>query len=256
MEQKSKEVYFDKLPDSFVKKTIGKENGSLEKCYLLEDIFENPMVFKKLPGMDKYKDSYKFLASHSSDTFIFPKTLVYLKNPIINSDMTHEEQYSFFGYLMEYINGITLKHLGRDVSINEFIEALKVVELAIKYDISANYMELCDMNPKNVIFTPDKKLKIIDTDLYEPTDEDDIGYLYRHNLREFNNDIFSYIFPYSWSFENNFLGLNDVIKSTIFGDIKAHEMLETFQEKLSNYQGEQINTLSELDKSLALVKKR
>lgn len=251
MEKMMKEVYFDKLPDSFVKKTIGKENGSLERCYLLEDIFENPMVFKKLPGMDKYRDSYKFLAAHSSDTFIFPKTLVYLKNSMIS-----ENYYSFFGYLMEYINGVTLKHLGRDVLINEFIEALKLVEVAIKYDISANYMKLCDMNPKNIIFTPDKKLKIIDTDLYEPTEEDDIGYIYRHNLREFNNDIFSYIFPFSWSFENNFLGLNDVIKSTVFGDIKAHEMLETFQKKLSNYQGERINTLLDLDKSLALVKKR
>ena len=147
MEEKS--IIINEIPKSFMKKSLGM--GCNAECFLTDF----GVVFKKFHFLDDdYKDILKS-TKYNSNTFVFPKLLVFLNN-----------YNSFAGYFMNYVEGDTIKNINKDVNINNYINAIKKVEDEIK--VFTNYkFYLRDMAPTNVIYTKDNQIKIIDTDFYE-----------------------------------------------------------------------------------------
>lgn len=243
MEKEVKKIYLEQIPESFTKKNIDPRKNTLDKCFLTDD----NRVFKKLKDMNPYIKEYEFLAKQSSKTFIFPDELVFLKKG---------DDFEFCGYLMEYIQGNILRTQKRDIQLSNLIKAMQVLETSIKNDISLNSVEINDLNLGNIIYTENNTLKVIDTDLYDYNSTPRLQDLYIKNIREYNNSIMAFIFENLACYDSHNIDLlKEINKYTIYGEIKASEMLKEYQYILSEYFQEEIKTLNQMDKKLALIRK-
>lgn len=141
-------------------------NGS---CYLTK---EN-QVFKSFNNPSLYTNNISSLVGIYSSTYIFPKVLVSLDSIII-------------GYIKDYVDGVELQYINKEISLEEYIIALKIAE----YDIAAiSYYRILsfDVDSSNILFSTDNKFKIIDTDFYRRL-KSRKG-LYASNLGDFSTSI-------------------------------------------------------------------
>lgn len=242
MEKEIKRIYLEQIPKTFKTKNIDSRGENIDKCYLTED----KKVFKHLSSIAPFIKEYEFLAKQSSESFAFPETLVFVKNV---------DEYEFCGYIMEYVEGSVLRTQKRDIDLSKFLSAMKILEKSIKNDISLNSVQMNDLNLGNIIYTPDNLLKVIDTDLYDYDSNPNLSEIHRVNIREYNNSIMAFLLKDIIHSEYKVHCLKELIVATIYGEILASEMLQGYQCFLSNYFQEEIKTLNQMDKKLALIKK-
>ncbi len=153
--------YSDELKVKYI------DSGRNGSCYLTKD----NQVFKSFNKPRLYINNIHDIVGINSSTYVFPKTLVTLKSVII-------------GYIMEYIDGVEIRYLNKEIGLDEFIYALKIAEhdiaLITKYKIYSY-----DVCISNMLFSTDNRFKIIDTDFYKKIRRK--KGLHSHNLEEFSS---------------------------------------------------------------------
>ena len=233
-----KHLYLQSIP-SHIKAMPLSEAEEHDACYLTSDA---KSVFKTFESIENYVKEYEYLSSFKCEHFAFPRQLVFLKGKLV-------------GYLMNYFPGQTLKEVSRDIEIVPFCDALKKVEDELDHIISARNLQINDANLSNIIYTPNKELKVIDTDLYEPNT---FAYdLLFENRKEFNQDI------------KNFL-VNGTVDLSLFpeqfrnyyfqcfskGSMPMDMFIMILKRQLEEMSKTDINTFSQMDNSLALIRKK
>ena len=229
----------NEVPSTFKHKLIG--NGASGHCYLTKD---GTIVYKELHNdlLDKF--NMKEFTKLESDYISFPRTIVYQDK--IDDD-------NIIGYLSNYVEGKTFDKISDSESIKSIITASDKLEKEIR-KISFKGVLMEDVNnPSNVIFTKNKELKIIDTDLYEICLSEEPFCLYKANLREWGNFIMNALKSY-YPYENS--NLNDYFTRLIYyGKVKPSYVLNYMLNEMNKISKREITTLGEYKEGQKLIKK-
>ena len=127
---------------------IGK--GQNATCYLV-----NSRVLKEYnkPSNNKiFNNNILKLSTFSNNTFIFPDEVVFENDNLLK-------------YYMEYIDGEKIYNINKLTKIDNYINAIKIVE----YDtssISIQKIMIRDCGLNNTLYTGDNKIYFVDTDFY------------------------------------------------------------------------------------------
>ena len=218
--------------DTLEHKLLGRgENGN---CFLTPD----NKVFKRFDNPSYYEKKISSLLGINVPTFVFPQALVQAKDVII-------------GYIMEYVEGMQIKYKTNQISISEYINALKVSE----YDIAAISnlgIYSIDLKDENVLFSSDKGFKIIDTDFYTKT-KDKKG-LYMHNMGNFTYAVLNPLFDiYTTSFNDR--KLRNEYSKLIDGKLLPSRFINLLLKYMSIEDTRSIN-LEEMSNELKLLYKK
>ena len=154
---------FKVIPESYTENFIG--NGYNAFVYKLND----KEVFKKFYKPQRFESSCKELSKMYSDTFIYPKELVY-------------ENGEFVGYIMDYVEGNTLDNISENTNIQEYIDEVKRCEYEVA-GITTHKYYVIDFKEENIMYTSDHEMKFIDTDYYFKFNN---KYLYQNNITSFS----------------------------------------------------------------------
>ena len=234
------ERYFiiNSITPYYKKRYLGK--GCSGVCYLTED----NKVFKEMKN-DKL-DFYhlKKFTNVKNDSIVFPNEIVY--------QYEHNDN-NIIGYTMDYIDGYLFREIEDNESINNIISASIKVEENIK-KLSYQYSIMMEeINPSNVIYSKDKKFKIIDTDFYTyfPSEEEQI--IYKNNIYEWGNYMMSMLggcYPFIDEDLNNLY-----CDCVCNGRVKPSQIVIKIKDLIEKISNQNINTLGEYQNSLKLVKK-
>ena len=156
--------------DELTKNELGE--GEVGICYRIDK-----RVFKKFKFIPKFPELIIELSKLHSENFTFPEEFVYLNKYDIEC---------LQGYFMEYIEGCNLKSIDELTNMKELCITLDELEKEIRDLGEYNDLHVKDLHPDNVLFTPDKKFKVIDTD-FSYIAPDDMIYTYRENMQELGN---------------------------------------------------------------------
>lgn len=156
--------------EGLTKEYIGE--GQVGTCYRIDK-----KVFKKFKAVPRFPGLIIALSNLHSDYFAFPEEFVYLDVYDIKA---------LQGYLMEYVNGCDLNSIDEMVNIKELCVTLDDLEKEMRLLTERDNLLVKDLHPNNLLFTEDKKFKVIDTD-FCVTYPDDIVYMYRENMKELGN---------------------------------------------------------------------
>ena len=123
-------------------------SGCNSTCYLTTDNH----VFKRFNNPKVFENNLKSICGLHIPTYVFPQSIVTLESTII-------------GYIMEYVEGVKVQFLNKQISLEEYLNALRMAEqdTLILSNLSIHSF---DLKSENVLYTPDGKMKVIDTDFY------------------------------------------------------------------------------------------
>lgn len=213
-------------------------NGHNGTCYLTDF----GMVYKEYPCEYIYLKELEYLSQHKSDFVAFPEEFVF---------QNIEGKNSLRGYLMKYIDGITLEDLSEATKIREFINALNIFEKEM-LRLTTEGIIFTDLNQRNLLYTKDGLIKAVDTDLYDITYDDDFRRLYSENLKELAATIISQFIGVR-SFQNN--RMNDLVRNCgAYGKIRSSNLLEGLTDEAQKETKEEIETIGEFKKTLHMLK--
>lgn len=230
-----KDIFYDKIPSQYYKKKLS--SGCSATCYLTED----GKVYKEFPEYYEYLKELEYLSYFESDFIAFPKEFIFIDNV---------EQLK--GYLMKYIDGISISKLDEATKLRDIINALNEFEREM-LRLTQQGLMFNDLNQGNLIFTPDKKIKAVDTDLYDVTYADDVRYMYKQNLLELAATIISQ-FVGSRDFKNPAM-YEEIMKCGAYARIKSSNLIETLAEMAEKETNESIDTLGDFKRTLSILKK-
>ena len=236
----AEKIFFDKrLPLAYRDSDNFIGSGCNGSVYRISD----NKIFKFLGDVSACEKNFEYLLSQTSSSFVFPDILVYLDNKLV-------------GYIAKYIDGVSLKKINDEVLFEEFLDASVILEKEIRKK-SMDLMSLFDMNSNNILWSVDKKLQVVDTDLYE---YDNSFYeehqLYFENMANYNETVlYSFLDTY-----NFFLGnepLDKYYKLCFFeGRMAASKFLCFLVNYLESMTSNPIKTIGDVKRSLSLVRKR
>ncbi len=213
-------------------------NGHNGTCYLTDF----GMVYKEYPCEYIYLKELEYLSHHKSDFVAFPEEFVF---------QNIEGKNSLRGYLMKYIDGITLEDLSEATKIREFINALNIFEKEM-LRLTTEGIIFTDLNQRNLLYTKDGLIKAVDTDLYDITYDDDFRRLYSENLKELAATIISQFIGVR-SFQNS--RMNDLVRNCgAYGKIRSSNLLEGLTDEAQKETKEEIETIGEFKKTLHMLK--
>lgn len=166
------------------KRVLGSgQNGT---CYLTSD----GQVFKRIYKPQIVEGNISSTVGLSNNTYVFPKKLVTIESAII-------------GYIMDYVDGIELRYLNNEISLRDYINALKIAEYDIAA-ISSLGIYSFDVKADNMLYTKDNRFKVVDTDLFCKVKKN--RELYNINMGNFSHSVMSPIFNmYSSRFKSRHL---------------------------------------------------
>lgn len=230
MQEKS--VYIESLGDEYLKHFIG--HGCCADCFMIND----SEVFKMMRFPSNYDSVYKN-SKYISDTFVFPKKLVFSK-----------KDNSYLGYIMDYVNGVTIRNLEGNTNIYDYIRAIKKVEEDIAK--MSNYkVDLVDISPNNVMYTKDSSIKIIDTDFYNH--DVNSNKLYSHNIHRLNKSVTEPIFDiYEYRFMND--KIKQETRKLIETKILVSDYINMLCEEIDKRDLE-VNNIDDCKKGLRLLRR-
>ncbi len=218
---------FNKIPSEYMMNYLG--HGFNASVYKLDE--EN--VFKKFNYRGKFEESCKELMKLNSDTFVFPKELVY-------------ENHIFVGYIMDYIKGKTLNKINENENIYDFINQVKKCE----YDVSTLSIYkyyIIDFKEENIMYTDDKQLKVIDTDYYYKSNNKE---LFKDNLASYSVAcLMPLMNVYKYNFKDD--RLNHIKRLLIEGRVKPSSYYMEVLSALSH----EVSTFKEAREELKLILK-
>ncbi len=220
-------------PDNFI------DSGCHGKIYKISD----DKIFKYLDGINIFENNYEYLVSQSSLSFVFPDTLVYLRDKLV-------------GYIAMYVDGISYKNMSTTVLLDDFLNTLVVLEEEIRKK-SMDSMHFNDLIPDNIMWSNDKKLKVIDTDLYGYNNSFyELHELYFENLANSNLSILTKFFD-NYHFDIDSDILNKYFKLCMLeGRMGASKFLGYLIDYLGEKTGNSIITIQDIKDNLLLVRKR
>ena len=160
MEEKT---YINNVKEIIVKKINKGRNGI---CYLTKD----NQVLKVINDINETKLSE--LMKYNSESFIFPKSLVYEK-----------KSNKCIGYLMDYVDGMPVKFIPETTLLDKYTHSIKKIEEEIA-KLTVYKLHIIDAGISNVLFDVNEDLKVVDTDFYEPKSE--LKNLYSVNMSSYN----------------------------------------------------------------------
>ncbi len=214
-----------------LKKLYSGRNGT---CYLTED----NEVFKHIETPNE--ESLKSLTKLNSNSFVFPKKLVYNKNG------------KLVGYIMDYVNGTTIKNMSGSTRMDYYRNGISQIENDIA--ILTNYkLHIIDAGVNNIMIDSESNLKIVDTDFYETKSA--LKNLYQANLTSVNYGLMYPIHDISiQDFEND--QLNKYLRWTLDGKMKVSELLYELGGEIYLRGMYPENTISEYKNQLKLIRKK
>lgn len=187
----------------------------------------------------------KYFTTIENESFTFPRFLVFLDN--INPN-------SLVGYTMKYHRGNDFRKLDPDINMDELLKACEIVEGDIREVTIKNGVYLEDINPSNVIYTPDKEVKVIDTDLsfYFPSETE--YELYKHGMYEWGNFLLCMLAK-DYPYKNE--RINQLYEDCIFsGSVKPTRIINYLREEIVNETGTNPESLGEYQEALQLVRRK
>lgn len=232
-----KDRIHSEIPSGYYTKRLS--NGCNGVCYLTD--FN--MVYKEYPCEYEYLRELEYLSHHKSDFVAFPEEFIFL---------TKDGKSSLRGYLMKYIEGITLDNLDEATKLREFICGLTAFEKEM-LRLTTEGVIFTDLNQQNLIYTPDGLIKAVDTDLYDITSDDDFKRLYSENLKELAATIIAQ-FVGNDNFKNEQL-TEYVRRCGAYGRLRSSSLLEILAEEAEKEIKEQVETVGEFREVLRLLKK-
>lgn len=236
-----KYLYFESIPQEY--KNIYLGSGCSGDCYKIEG--EN-LVYKEFRGNPPCFSNYEILLGYHSNIFVFPESLIFLK--------TNNLFYSLYGYIMKYIDGIDLSKLPLDTDINNLIKQLQLLEIEIR-EISFKRLNMCDISTLNMIYSEDKEIKVIDTDLYDLCLNDTIENLYDNML--YYSSALICLFRGADYVSKKIISLNKEYNSCICeGRFLFSKYLIDLIDYLQNQSKKDINTYGDVKDAIELVRKR
>ena len=233
----SKEVTYSKIPEGYYMKKLG--GGKMGTCYLTED----GKVYKEFYKKYYFFNKLKTLSYYESDLIAFPEELVFLEANTARD---------LKGYLMQYVDGDKLINIEDAVRFKEFVTALDTFEREM-FRLSRQGILFNDLNQENLIWTIDGKLKAVDTDLYDPTQDDEFGNAGKENIKELAETIIGQ-FRLGTNFKNQELN-EAVLKCGAYGRMRCSSLLEKFAEEGEKEQNKSIETIGDFNDSITLLKK-
>ena len=132
--------------DISIVKPLG--SGCNSTCYLTTDNH----VFKRFNNPKVFENNLKSICGLHIPTYVFPQSVVTLESTII-------------GYIMEYVEGVKVQFLNKQISLEEYLNALRIAEQDTLV-LSNLRIHSFDLKSENVLYTPAGKMKVIDTDFY------------------------------------------------------------------------------------------
>lgn len=232
-----KEKIFTQIPEGYYHRRLN--NGCSATCYLTDF----GKVFKEYPEEYKYIIELEALAYYQSEYFAFPEEFIFL---------LEEERKSLRGYLMKHIEGTPIKTLEDATMIRDFTRALNEFEREM-LRLTTQGLLFTDLNQENLIYTPDKKIKAVDTDLYDVTSDDDFSSMYKRNLKELAATIIAQ-FVGDDNFKNEQL-TEYVRRCGAYGRLRSSSLLEILAEEAEKEIKEPVETVGEFRQMLRLLKK-
>ena len=97
--------------------------------------------------------------------------------------MNEYNERNFLGYLMDYIEGSKFSELPMNTDIRDLFTKIDLLEKEIRDLSMERKLSLWDLHEDNTIFTRDKKIKVLDTDLYM-FEYYDLIENYKNNIKE------------------------------------------------------------------------
>ncbi len=110
-----------------------------------------------------------FISKKDSDSFIFPKILVYNSDDVL------------LGYLMDYVKGHTFDKIDGNLDMKRLLYQVKLLEDEILNQSMHNVI-ITDLNFGNIIINSKGEIKIIDTDPYYYLKYESCSVIYERNL--------------------------------------------------------------------------
>lgn len=153
---------------------------------------------------------------------------------------------------MQYVDGDKLLNIEDAVRFKEFVTALDTFEREM-FRLSRQGILFNDLNQENLIWTTDGKLKAVDTDLYDPTQDDEFGNAGKENIKELAETIIGQ-FRLSSDFKNKELN-EAVLKCGAYGRMRCSSLLEKIAEEGEKEQNKSIETIGDFNDSITLLKK-
>ena len=189
------------------KKISSGKNGT---CYLTTD----KVVFKN--GLNLKIEILEKLSNIYTNFFIFPKKLVYSKDNIL------------IGYIMDYVDGVTIKNLNRSFDMSKYLNDIKRLEYEISM-ITLYNVSIIDAGINNVIFDNNDNIKIIDTDFYNVSKKYCNTFIQNEHALSYTL-LYPFIDIYDYKFSND--SLNKYLNYLKDNRIKISSFIEEVNDKL------------------------
>lgn len=232
-----KYIVYEKIPKKYREREIGR--GVNGVCYQVD----NKTVYKEFnstPDLETLRKLSKIQSGH----FIFPSTFIYLKS---------KKDEDLMGYLMEYVNGFFITEPKGEMNVLECINNVDRIENEMK-GFSIDYNLLAhDIHDKNMLFSVDGSIRIIDTDLYEFDYYNEPYVVYKHNIKELANTIL-YILLRGNDFKDDSIS-NYYNQAILYGRCKPSYVLYDALTQIERETKEKVTTYDEFTKGLKLIKK-
>lgn len=141
--------------------------------------YGNDLVIKALneKGIELHnEDEFSSIIGIENSTCVFPKNRVEIDG-------------NFNGYTMDYVNGIPLHEIIKEIDLQTFISAIKKVESDLK-QLSSQKVLFQDLNQGGIMWDEaEHRIKIIDTDFFQRNDNIEVEQCYNANITSFNTMI-------------------------------------------------------------------
>lgn len=221
--------------EELTKNKIGE--GQVGTCYRIDK-----KVFKKFKAVPRFPGLIFMLSSLHSDSFVFPEEFVYLNEHDVKC---------LQGYLMEYIDGVNLTSIDEMINMKELCEILDDLEKEIRELGERDNLHVKDLHPGNILFTPDNKFKIIDTDFCTVYPDDQV-YTYRENMQELGNCILPTIMGNNDFTNNKIKYMYDLC--CLEAKAKPSRVLYEAIDQIENTTKEEIVTLHDFKEGMKLIR--
>ena len=212
-------------------------SGQTAKCYEI-----NGRAYKEYKSQliaDEIENNIIKLSKYKSNSFIFPEELVY-------------ERDKFIGYYMKYIDGVKIFHLGSNIELDSYINAIIEVEDDVCNITNQNIL-ISGPELTNTMYSRDNKLYFIDTDYYTvgKTNKD----LLCKNLYKVS---YALLYPFFDIFETEFIlsNLNNYLNLIRQGKMLPSVFLSNLIIILEQEKYERLKTIKDVNNSLDLILKK
>ena len=248
-------IIVNEIPKSFKIALLGEGSGGRAFLTQNKDVFKefktkddstiiNSIEYDNYYTGNSYYYNLKNLTTVSSPLFAFPTKLVYKKN---------RKEENLVGYLMPFMNGVEIRRIDGSTKINTLINHSDIFEKELHNLAFNKGLQVQDLHPANILYSPDEGFKAVDTDSYDCYCLEEQYITYRNNIREWGNLIFDMISK-GYPFRNN--ELNNLYNMCIFsGKVKPSIIMrKALEEIIKEYHS--IDSLDDYQNGLELIKRK